>query len=528
MRFLMSDEFDALLAETGIAFVPPAGFSPFPVREDCAFRYQRAYRHATGAEVRVRIDSLRRIRASMNGFLPANFSESAFTAGVMNLSGGQVAKSGLWDAAKAREFFRADWVRSAFFRPVDPQFAPDHDLAVVYYFHRKDIADVYLIGLYRQGTEGDRLVLGEEAPVRYPDFPQPQPDGRAAFRELWDKACKLVDGCLNLDGRPLPAPEAAERRRMAEAIPLFEQAARLEPDNAGPMLFVGKVHERLGDVAASLVSFRKAHAAAPDNAAVILELGGALGRCGLHGEAVPILSQGTARYPADPRMHCNLGLELLMSGDPQRAVMVFEQLVSLEPQGTHNKRLLALAQDVAGGRKPVPKTEQEVGALMYGAGPKPATEPKDVAEKLELAKAFLELGDPEGARPLLEEVSVGGNQTQREHAVARLSEIGPLPESASSQPTLGDLWPTLGVARATRVRSLTIAEVDQWLESGAVRCALTEWTHTQLSWLPGPERVRPLLVEPEAGFPADGYLAEEWRTDENEIILVFCHCYWPI
>ena len=28
------------------------------------------------------------------------------------------------------------------------------------------------------------------------------------------------------------------------------------------------------------------------------------------------------------------------------------------------KRLLALAQDVANGRKPVPTTEQEVGALM--------------------------------------------------------------------------------------------------------------------------------------------------------------------
>jgi hypothetical protein len=99
------------------------------------------------------------------------------------------------------------------------------------------------------------------------------------------------------------------------------------------------------------------------------------------------------------------------------------------------------------------------------------------------------------------------------------------------QPTLDDLWPALGVARAIHIRSLTIADVDQRIESGAVRFALTGYLDTQLSWLSRPEvrqRVRPLLIEPEAGFPANGYLADEWHTEENESIIVFCHCYWPI
>src|SRR6266852_2830419 len=108
-RSHMSDEFDQLLAETGITFVPPAGFSPFPVRTSCAFRYQRAYRHASGVEARVRIDSLRRIKAQLKGALPGNFSESAFFTGITNLSGGKAGVREL-GAESARRFYKADWV----------------------------------------------------------------------------------------------------------------------------------------------------------------------------------------------------------------------------------------------------------------------------------------------------------------------------------------------------------------------------------------------------------------------------------
>jgi hypothetical protein len=91
-------------------------------------------------------------------------------------------------------------------------------------------------------------------------------------------------------------------------------------------------------------------------------------------------------------------------------------------------------------------------------------------------------------------------------------------------------WPMLGITRASEVRDLTIAEVDRWLESSAVRCAWTEWTSMQLRWLSRKEveEVRSDLVEPSEGFPPLGYMASEWRTNENETILVFCMYYWPI
>jgi tetratricopeptide (TPR) repeat protein len=369
----MSDEFDQLLAETGITFVPPVGFSPFPIRTSCAFRYHRAYRHASGMEVRVRIDSLQRIKAQLKGALPGNFSESAFFSGITNLSGGKAGVREL-EADSARRFFNADWVRTAYFTPVDPQFAPDHELAVVHYYHRKDIADVYLIGLYRKGDD-EVLVLGTEPPVRYPEFAQAQPVKGApapnaapahdeAFLQLWRKATALIDGCVNLDGRRLPAPNEEERRRLEEAIRLFEQAFALEPGRPGPMLFVSKAYERLGDLPRSLAAIRKAHALFPDDLVLLIELGSALGRGGLNDEAISVLRMGSRIHPSDPRVQFNLGMALLTSGNAASAIPVFQRLVELEPQGPHNERLLALAHEVAAGKKPVPKTEREVAALM--------------------------------------------------------------------------------------------------------------------------------------------------------------------
>ena len=335
----MRDEFDELLAETGIALTLPAGFEPFPVRDDCKFRYQRAYRDATGVELRVRIDSLRWIREGPVGFVPANFSESAFVAGVTNLGGGE-ARGRQWDDASVRRFFCADWLRSAYFRPADPSFAPDHELAAAYFFHREGIADVYLIGLYSDGVDIDDVVLGRQQPLRFPDFPAERSEDYLA---AWREAVELIEGCVNLDGRPLPPPTDEERARLEASIRLFRKAAEMEPNNAGPPLFIGKVYERLGDVLACVNALRKAHALVPEEAPVLVEFSTALRRCGRYGEAVEVLEKGLRIHPGDPRLHFNLGMAHLMRGESRLAAESFEKLVALEPEDEHNQRLLALA-----------------------------------------------------------------------------------------------------------------------------------------------------------------------------------------
>jgi len=49
---------------------------------------------------------------------------------------------------------------------------------------------------------------------------------------------------------------------------------------------------------------------------------------------------------------------------------------------------------------------------------------EEVATKLDLAKAYEEMGDLEGARELLQEVMKEGDVTQRESAKNLLSKIG--------------------------------------------------------------------------------------------------------
>ena len=46
-----------------------------------------------------------------------------------------------------------------------------------------------------------------------------------------------------------------------------------------------------------------------------------------------------------------------------------------------------------------------------------------IGTKLDLAKAYLDMGDPEGAKSMLDEVLAEGNDSQREEARRLLTEI---------------------------------------------------------------------------------------------------------
>ena len=61
------------------------------------------------------------------------------------------------------------------------------------------------------------------------------------------------------------------------------------------------------------------------------------------------------------------------------------------------------------------------------AAPKPADDffagEDAIGTKLDLAKAYLDMGDPEGARSMLDEVMAEGNDTQKGEARKLLAEI---------------------------------------------------------------------------------------------------------
>ena len=184
------------------------------------------------------------------------------------------------------------------------------------------------------------------------------------YKSLWDQGMKILDGRVNLDGRPLPKPGFFERRRLKKASDILKRAATYEPENAAPPLFIGKIAERLGDSGACVDWMRRANQLQPDNLIVVLELGGALGRHGLYAESAAVLAAMARSNPTDARIQVNLGLSLLLAGEVEGAIHAFEHVISLEPDLAVNRKLLSFAKAVATGGKPQPNNMKELAASI--------------------------------------------------------------------------------------------------------------------------------------------------------------------
>jgi Flp pilus assembly protein TadD len=180
------------------------------------------------------------------------------------------------------------------------------------------------------------------------------------YNVLFRQGANLAEGRVNLDGNALGDPGFFERRRLRKALGFFALAAQIEPPYGAASLFAAKIEERLGNSAECVRWLRKAQVTAPGNVIVAIELGGALSRHGLHVEAIEVLSNAAQLFADDPRVHCNLGVSLLLAGDTRGSIAAFERLVSLEPGVETNLRLLRFAVEVAEGRTPGPRSEEEI------------------------------------------------------------------------------------------------------------------------------------------------------------------------
>ena len=79
-----------------------------------------------------------------------------------------------------------------------------------------------------------------------------------------------------------------------------------------------------------------------------------------------------------------------------------------------------------------PKTEVDLSAISFDLGTPEAAAPaaegdprwQEVATKLDLAKAYEEMGDKDGARDLLNEVAKEGDDAQQNQARQMLAKLG--------------------------------------------------------------------------------------------------------
>ena len=174
------------------------------------------------------------------------------------------------------------------------------------------------------------------------------------------KGMKLLEGRVHLDGRRLPKPGLIDRFFLARARKFLMKAAEGKSESGAPLLFLGKIEERLGNNERCISWLRMANEASPENGVVMLELGAAYGRQGQHRELVELLVPLVRMHPEDTRIHSNLGVALLLLGESGRAIGAFENAVALEPTVGSNRRLLEYAVAVHEKRKSQPRSANDI------------------------------------------------------------------------------------------------------------------------------------------------------------------------
>jgi hypothetical protein len=94
-----------------------------------------------------------------------------------------------------------------------------------------------------------------------------------------------------------------------------------------------------------------------------------------------------------------------------------------------------------------------------------------------------------------------------------------------------------GLAYATQVRGLTAADIEALLRSTPLQFIVFDLPHSKLKQIPVEQSqdfwgiyLKPRLVEPTGSLsdPYGCYQASEWRTANNELMILLIYFYWPV
>jgi tetratricopeptide (TPR) repeat protein len=119
--------------------------------------------------------------------------------------------------------------------------------------------------------------------------------------------------------------------RQQEAIPHFEEAIRIKPDDGGTHNNLGFALMMVGRAPEAIPHIEKAIALKPDSAAAQNNLGMVLTNLGRPSEAIPHFQKALALKPKYAEAAVNLGVLLGRAGQPQAAVDQLEQALAWDP-----------------------------------------------------------------------------------------------------------------------------------------------------------------------------------------------------
>jgi len=175
-----------------------------------------------------------------------------------------------------------------------------------------------------QFTLGVALVREQRVPEAVQVFEEVlrlQPDFTDAHFQLGNALCKLG--------------------KVDEAVAQYQEALRIDPRHADAHYNLGYALFQMGEWEQAVEQYKQALRLKPDNAAAHEYLGDALVRQGKVAEALPHYQQASRMAPEDAAIRSRLGAVLMDAGKPHEAITHLERALQIQPDLTEAQNNLA-------------------------------------------------------------------------------------------------------------------------------------------------------------------------------------------
>lgn len=123
----------------------------------------------------------------------------------------------------------------------------------------------------------------------------------------------------------------AEAKQYEAATAVYQQAARLDENNAKIFSGIGYLEAQQGNYQAAVWAYRRAVELAPDNAEFYYALGHTLAKNQNYSDATTAYFRATELDPKRTEAYLGLGAVLLRQNDSAGALTIYQRLLTLEP-----------------------------------------------------------------------------------------------------------------------------------------------------------------------------------------------------
>ncbi len=250
-------------------------------------------------------------------------------------------------------------------------FSPNGRWLVFSSKSRSPYTQMFLTHIDDDGSDSPAILIEDSTAanraVNIPEFVNVPPDGllkidapAAEFYRLFNRAAALSEKgqyaaaipewqralALNPDddrAQTSLGAALASTGRPGDAIAHFEKAVAVNPDYDDAQSGLGAALMASGRVAEAIPQYEKALELNPENTEALANLGAALARTGRLNEAIVRLERAVALDPEYLGARANLGGALLQKGEAGQAIPHLEKAVALQPRSPELQTSLGLA-----------------------------------------------------------------------------------------------------------------------------------------------------------------------------------------